>query len=82
MHHHIPSDLPVRYLPRDKRMNVVAGAMFVVGLLAFVLGLNQDAHSAWIGYFTNWMFFSSIAMGSVMFAIATWIVKAKWNWSV
>ena len=21
-------------------------------------------------------------MGSVMFAVATWIVKAKWNWSV
>ena len=82
MHHHIPSDVPVRYLPRDKKMDMLAGAMFVTGLLAFVLGLSQDAHSAWISYVTNWMFFSSIAMGSVMFAIATWIVKAKWNWSV
>ena len=63
-------------------MDMLAGAMFVTGLLAFVLGLSQDAHSAWISYVTNWMFFSSIAMGSVMFAIATWIVKAKWNWSV
>ncbi|MGB1779346.1 MAG: hypothetical protein ACPHQP_07310, partial [Longimicrobiales bacterium] len=82
MHHHIPSDIPVRYLPRDKTMNTVAGAMFVVGLLAFVFQLSQNAHGAWISYVTNWMFFSSIAMGSVMFAIATWIVKAKWNWSV
>ena len=82
MHHHIPSEVPVRYLPRDKTMNTVAGAMFVVGLLAFVFRLNQDSNSAWISYVTNWMFFSSIAMGSVMFAVATWIVKAKWNWSV
>ena len=82
MHHHIPSEVPVRYLPRDRNMNMVAGALFVVGLLSFVLRLTQDAHSAWISYITNWMFFSSIAMGSVMFAVATWIVKAKWNWSV
>jgi hypothetical protein len=82
MHHHIPSDVPVRYLPRDRNMNMVAGAFFVIGLLSFVLRLTQDSHSAWISYITNWMFFSSIAMGSVMFAVATWIVKAKWNWSV
>jgi hypothetical protein len=82
MHHHIPSEVPVRYLPRDRTMNTVAGALFVVGLLSFVLRLTQDSHSAWISYITNWMFFSSIAMGSVMFAVATWIVKAKWNWSV
>lgn len=82
MHHHIPSDIPVRYLPRDKTMSGVAAGMFIVGLLAFVIRLTQDSHSAWISYITNWMFFSSIAMGSVMFAIVTWIVKAKWNWSL
>ena len=82
MHHHIPSDIPVRYLPRDKTMNGVVGAMFFVGLMAFVVRLTQDSHSAWISYVTNWMFFTSISMGAVLFAVATWIVKAKWNWSV
>ena len=82
MHHHIPSDVPVRYLPRDKTMTSIAGAMFVIGLGAFVVRLGQDSLSAWVSYITNWMFFSSIAMGSVMFAVATWIVKSKWNWSV
>ena len=82
MHHHIPSEVPVRYLPRDKTMTMVTAASFIVGLGAFVLRLTQDAQSAWVSYITNWMFFSSIAMGSVMFAIVTWIVKAKWNWSV
>lgn len=80
--HHIPDEVPVRYLPRDKTMNGVIGAMVVVGLLAFVWRLTTNSESAWISYITNWMFFSSIAMGSVMFAIATWIVKAKWNWSL
>ena len=82
MHHHIPSDIPTRYLPRDRNMNMAAGALFIVGLIAFVIRLSQDSHSAWISYITNWLFFTSIAMGSVMFAVATWIVKAKWNWSV
>jgi len=82
MHHHIPSDVPVRYLPRDKTMSAVCGAMFVVGLLAFVVRLTQNPQGAWISYVSNWLFFSSIAMGSVLFAVATWIVKAKWNWSV
>ncbi|MEM7416956.1 MAG: hypothetical protein AAF389_15720 [Gemmatimonadota bacterium] len=82
MHHHIPSDIPTRYLPRDKTMNAVIGGMVVVGLLAFVWRLTENPLSAWISYVTNWMFFSSIAMGSVMFAVATWIVKAKWNWSL
>jgi hypothetical protein len=82
MHHHIPSEVPVRYLPRDRNMNRIVGALVVIGLLSFVVRLTQDSHSAWISYITNWMFFSSIAMGSVMFAVATWIVKAKWNWSV
>ena len=80
MHHYVPSDVPVRYLPRNKTMSTVAGALFVVGLLAFVVRLTQDADSAWISYITNWLFFTSISMGGVLFAVATWIVKAKWNW--
>jgi hypothetical protein len=82
MHHHIPSEISTRYLPRDKTMNGIAAGLFIVGLISFVIRLGQDSLSAWISYVSNWMFFSSIAMGSVMFAIATWIVKAKWNWSL
>jgi len=58
------------------------GGFFVIGLLAFVVRLTQDAQYAWISYITNWLFFTSIAMGGVLLAVATWIVKAKWNWSL
>ena len=37
MHHHIPSQVPVRYLPRNRTMDMVAGGLFVVGLIAFVI---------------------------------------------
>ena len=30
----------------------------------------------------NWLFFTSVAMGAVVFTAATVIVKARWNWSV
>jgi hypothetical protein len=54
----------------------------VIGLGAFVIRLGQNPQSAWISYITNWLFFTCISIGGVLFAIATWIVKAKWNWSV
>lgn len=82
MHHHIPSEVPVRYLPRDRTMNMVCGAFFFIGLISFVIRLTQAPQQAWISYVSNWLFFTSLAMGMVMFAVATWIVKAKWNWSL
>lgn len=81
-HVHLPENVPVRYLPRSKGASFLAGAMFVVGLLAFVIRLSQDAQAAWIAYVTNWLFFASISMGGVVLAVATWITKARWNWSV
>lgn len=79
---HAPSEIKVSYLERSSAATMVWVALFVIGLGAFVVRLGQDAHSAWISYVTNWLFFTSISMGGVFFAIVTWIVKAKWNWSV
>jgi len=78
----VPSEIPVRYLPKSRNASLLAGGLFVVGLLAFVIRLAQDPHSAWISYVSNWLFFTSIAMGGVLFGVATWIVKSKWNWSM
>lgn len=81
-HVHLPGEIPVRYLPRSKRANTLAGTLFVVGLVSFVVRLTQDPQSAWISYVSNWLFFTSISIGAVLLAVATWITKAKWNWSV
>ena len=77
-----PAEIPIRYLPRSGTASAVVGALFVIGLAAFVIRLGQNPQQAWISYVTNWLFFTSISIGGVLFAVATWIVKAKWNWSV
>ena len=80
-HIHIPDDIPVRYLERSKQGDLVVAALVVVGLGAFVAALIADPHTAWISWVSNWLFFTSVAMGAVVFAAATTIVKARWNWS-
>ncbi len=79
---HIPDHIPVRYLDRSKGANLVYGAMALVGVVAFFVARGQDPTMAWVSYVSNWLFFTSVAMGAVIFAAATTIVKAKWNWSV
>ncbi|MEQ9570237.1 MAG: hypothetical protein RLN75_08625, partial [Longimicrobiales bacterium] len=81
-HIHIPERIPVRFLERSSAATMVFGAMVVVGVVAFVLSLQRDVTAAWASYVSNWLFFSSVAMGAVIFAVATTIVKAKWNWSL
>ena len=81
-HINIPDDIPVRYLDRSTGANLLFGGMFVVGLVAFVVALAGDPQTAWVSYVSNWLFFTSVAIGAVIFTVATTIVKARWNWSV
>lgn len=81
-HVHIPSEIPVRYLKRSRGFNIFCGALFLVGLASFISVRASDPLRAWMDYVSNWLFFTSVAVGAVMFAVVTTIVKAKWNWSV
>lgn len=79
-HINIPDDIPVRYVSRSG--TALFAVMALIGAGAFVFGLTQDAQTAWVSYVANWLFFSSVAMGAVMLAVVTTIVKARWNWSL
>lgn len=81
-HIHIPDDVPVRYLSRDQTGRTVAVALFLIGAVAFFVTLGRDSSLAWKSYVVNWNYFASLSMGSVMVGVATWITKAKWNWSL
>ncbi len=81
-HIHVPSEIPIRYLARSKKADAVFLGMFVVGLAGFLFFLTIDADRAWQSYVSNWLFFTSIAMGAMLLSVVTWITKAKWNWSV
>jgi hypothetical protein len=81
-HIHVPSEIPIRYLPRSKKWDAVFLGMFVVGLAGFFYVRSIDADRAWQSYVSNWLFFTNIAMGAMLLTVVTWITKAKWNWSV
>ncbi len=81
-HIHIPSAIPTRYLQKSQTGNLLAGGLFALGLIAFLITWRADSAHAWRAYIVNWLLFTSIAMGACMVAVVTWIVKAKWNWSL
>jgi hypothetical protein len=79
---HIPSEIPVRFLPRSRGANVFFGILILIGLVAFFNTLAWDAPRAWRAYVVNWLFFTSVAAGALALTAATTITKARWNWSV
>ena len=81
-HIHVPDSVPEIYVPRSGLFKTLGMAFVLVGAVAFFLTLGRDADQAWRAYVVNWLFFTSVAMGAVAVAVATWIVKAKWNWPV
>ena len=81
-HIHVPSEIPIRYLPRSRKRDGVFFGMFVLGLAGFLFALSTDADRAWQSYVSNWLFFTNVAMGAMLLSVVTWITKAKWNWSV
>jgi hypothetical protein len=81
-HIHIPNEVPVRYLERAREGNLLPIVLVVIGAIGAVGALVTDPHAFRVSWASNWLFFTSIAMGAIAFLAATTIVKAKWNWSV
>jgi hypothetical protein len=81
-HIHIPDEIPVRYLERSKQGNMMPMVLVAIGIVGFIGALVTDAHTAWMSWVANWLFFTSIAMGSMLLVAVTTITKARWNWSV
>ncbi len=79
---HVPTDLKARYLSRRPGVTLGLAGAAVVGLLAFLFLLGTDPDRAWQAYVSNWLFFTSVAQGSIILCAVTVITKAKWNWSV
>jgi hypothetical protein len=79
---HVPSQIRAGYLERTRGTTLLLLAMIAVGAVSFFVLLGTDPDRAWQAYVSNWLFFTSIAMGAVMVGAATTITKAKWNWSI
>ncbi len=78
----LPRDIPLRYMERGRALDRLLGALVLIGAATFFVTLARDADLAWKSYVVNWSFFTSLSLGGVMVAVVTWIVKARWNWSI
>jgi hypothetical protein len=63
-------------------MRTIAGAMILVGAIAFVLALlHGSAAIAWQAYLVNLLFFLGVAQGALVASAAFYLTQAKWGGS-
>lgn len=72
-------ELPLRRLEgMPSRVKTVSLVLLVLGVIAFVGALMADPGRAWKAYLYNWLFWSSIAQGALMLAVAVTLAKGLW----
>ncbi len=81
-HVHVPERVVVKFLADSSKRRGSILSILLIGFLGSVWGWLMDADRFWQSYVSNWMFFTNVAVGAVLFAVVTWITKAQWNWSV
>lgn len=83
-HSPFPDTIPFRTLGAlSGGVKAILGALIVIGLAAVFLAMSAyEPERLWQGLLFNWLFWSSIAMGMVMFAVALHLTAADWAWSI
>ncbi|HEX2191235.1 MAG TPA: hypothetical protein VHG51_20160 [Longimicrobiaceae bacterium] len=79
----IPRTIPFRTL--DRVSGAVWGLVAVlvlIGAAAAFLAAGEAHGRVWQALLFNWLFWSSLAMGMVMLAVAWQVVEAEWPWSI
>jgi hypothetical protein len=79
-----PTAIPFRTLGTiSGAVKGAIAALVVVGVAAVFLAMTAyEPARLWQGLLFNWLFWSSIAIGMVMFAVALHLTAADWAWSV
>jgi hypothetical protein len=80
----IPSAIPFRTHPKlSGGVLAVLGVLALIGVGAALLALMGDEPARfWTSLLVNWLFWSALAMGMVMFAVALHLTGASWAWSI
>jgi len=74
-----PNNIPSTDTRKSKVIWIFAG-LVVIGLLSFIYGLTgQDPTRAWQAYLINFLLWSGIAQGAVVFSAVMHITKARWS---
>jgi hypothetical protein len=78
----IPSAIPFRTLKLSPLTLALLALLLVVGVATVFIGLGgADPYRIWRGLLFNWLFWSSLAIGMVMLAVALHLTDADWAWS-
>jgi hypothetical protein len=80
----IPDAIPFRTLgPLSGAVKAAIGVLLLVGVATAALGLmGAHPYRFWDALLFNWLFWSSLALGMVIFAVALHITNAGWAWSI
>lgn len=78
----LPATIPFRTLgPVSGAVKAGIGVLVAIGVVAALLAAG-DPVRVWQSMLFNWLFWSSLAMGMVMFAVALHVTHARWAWSI
>lgn len=80
----IPNVIPFRTLGSLSGMaKAILGALVLLGVAGlFIAATAYEPARLWQGLLFNWLFWSSLALGMVMFAVALHLTSADWAWSI
>jgi hypothetical protein len=80
----LPDAIPFRTLGRlSGSLKLAIAVLVVIGIAGALLGATgANPNRFWDALLFNWLFWSSLAIGMVMFAVALHITAADWAWSV
>lgn len=83
-HSIIPQRIPFRTAGRLSGAAIgLLVALILIGVVAaFLARGGEDPGRLWQALLFNWLFWSSLAMGMVILAVAVQTVEAEWAWSV
>lgn len=84
MHDEMPQAIPFRTLDKPSGMlKGILALLVLIGAATFLLaGGGDDPARVWRGLLFNWLFWSSLALGMVLFAMALSMTNARWAWSI
>jgi len=78
----VPSTIPFRVLDSiSGAVKALAAVLVAIGVLTAVLSLGSPDR-LWMSLLFNWLFWSSLGIGMVMFAVALRLTNADWAWSI
>jgi hypothetical protein len=80
-HSDYPTHIPLRMAAANSAATLGGLLLAVAGAAAAFL-LSPSSQRAWNAFHFNWMFWSSVSIGMVMFAVALHLTNARWAWSI